>query len=64
VLLTRYVTLSVQIEVPDELDQAEQDVLVDDVMENALFDFNYDNGDGTRTVDGPIFHSYSDEVPE
>ena len=60
----RFVTFEVEIEVPDGTDVDETEVLIDELMEGAGFDFCYDNGDGTKTVGPPTLHSYTSEEPE
>lgn len=63
-IIKRYVTLEVDIEMPDFEDSRDIDYVVDSLMEEAMFDFSYDDdGDGLRVVDVTL-HSYTDEEPE
>lgn len=60
--LRRYLTLAVDIELPDGLDDAETDVLIDEVFGCADLTLEFDNGDGSKILDFEI-QTYSDEEP-
>ncbi len=63
-VVEQYITFKVQVELPDDLDQDEQDVLIESLVNEADFNLQFDNGDGTKIVGDVILHSYTNEEPE